>query len=256
MRKSVFVLIFSLLLLLVAGVMFSRNIYPTLPDISVLDQLPLTEGTLPICDRSGNFLFEYSGTPVAKVNIPLEEISPYLVAATVAVEDRSFFTNRGYSVWAIIRAFLQNVFNHGVVSGASTITQQLVRNVLMPPEERYGQSLSRKIREAWLAVEVTCRFSKERILEIYMNEIYYGGTAYGVEAAAQQYCGVSARDADFQQAALIAGMPQAPSYYSLDENRDAMLARRDDVLRIMQRVSDKDNCIYIGYDRPRVCVSP
>src|SRR5207248_6960353 len=113
-----------------------------------------------------------------------------------------------------------------IMSGASTITQQLVRNVLFSPEERYEQSMSRKLREALLAIRVSQQFSKSQILEMYLNEIFYGNQAYGAEAAAQTYFGKHARDLSVAEASLIAGLPQAPSAYDPFRNLDSARERQ------------------------------
>ena len=132
--------------------------------------------------------------------------------ATIAVEDANFYTNPGVNPASIVRAMYANLTQQGEgQGGASTITQQLVRNVLLPPDERVQQSWQRKIREGILAYRISQQYSKEQILALYLNEIPYGNNAYGAEAAAQAYFGIGVGKLSLAQAALLAGLPQSPS---------------------------------------------
>ena len=123
------------------------------------------------------------------------------------------------------------------VSGASTITQQLARSLLFTPEERTQRTALRKIRETMLAAEITRRYTKDEILELYLNEIYYGNLAYGVEAAAQTYFNTTADKLTLAQASFLAGLPQAPSVYDVYANREATLKRQRQVLGLMVQAS-------------------
>ena len=136
----------------------------------------------------------------------LNKISPDVLAATIATEDQNFYSHPGFDLTAIVRAFWQNTNQGGIVSGASTITQQLARTLLLSPEERAEQSYMRKVREAILAAEITRRYSKDDILELYLNETYYGNLAYGIEAAAETYFQTTADKLTFAQAAFLAGL--------------------------------------------------
>jgi membrane peptidoglycan carboxypeptidase len=138
----------------------------------------------------------------------LDKISPNLVAATIATEDKSFYNHPGFDWTAIGRAFWQNFQGKGTVSGASTITQQLARYLLLSPEERTEQSYMRKVREALLAAEITRRYTKDQILELYLNEFYYGNLAYGIEAASETYFNTTADKLDLAQASFLSGLPQ------------------------------------------------
>jgi 1A family penicillin-binding protein len=153
--------------------------------------------------------------------------------AVVATEDASFYENPGVDGWAILRSAWLNLRSGQIVSGASTITQQLARNLLMSPEERYEQTLTRKLREAILAWRITHRYTKDEILTLYLNEIYFGNLAYGVEAAAQTYFGKHARDLDLAECAMLAGLPQSPPYHNPFENPDNAKARQAVVLNLM-----------------------
>jgi membrane carboxypeptidase/penicillin-binding protein len=143
--------------------------------------------------------------------VPLDQMPLSLKQATIALEDAGFYENPGVDIRGIIRAFWQNYEAGEVVSGASTITQQLVRNVLLPPSERASQSFERKLREAILAIQVSREYSKDQILSLYLNEVYYGNQAYGVEAAAQTYFGKHVWELNPAEATLIAGLPQSPT---------------------------------------------
>ncbi|MGE3909236.1 MAG: transglycosylase domain-containing protein, partial [Chloroflexota bacterium] len=135
----------------------------------------------------------------------------------------------------IARAVYQNLSEQEIVSGASTITQQLVKNVLIPEEERYQQTPSRKIREALLAYQITQKLSKSQILSLYLNEIFYGNQAYGIEAASQAYFGKHARELTLAEASMLAGLPQSPAVYNPLRNPVAAKARQTYVLEQMVR---------------------
>ncbi len=233
------------------------RILQELPDIENLRERASKFETTRILDRNGNVLYEILDPNAGRrTYVPLERISPYLVAATIATEDKEYYNHPGYDVFAIFRAFYQNLSSGDTVSGASTITQQLARNLLFSPEERSNRSYQRKVREAILAAELTRRYSKDEILEIYLNENYYGNLAYGVEAAAETYFRTTADKLTLAQAAFLAGLPQAPSIYDIYTNREATLKRFSDVLVLMYRVSQEQGCIYVSNSPQPVCVDP
>lgn len=163
-----------------------------------------------IYDRHGNELYEVLGEG-RRTRIPIEQVPQHVIDATVSIEDDTFFENRGVDIPGILRAAKDYIQNGYVVSGGSTITQQLIRNVLFDYEYRTEQSINRKIKEALLAVILTQRMSKNEILELYLNEIYYGNLAYGIEAASQSYFGKPASQLTLAEGALLAGLPQAPA---------------------------------------------
>jgi penicillin-binding protein 1A len=158
-----------------------------------------------------------------------KKISPWLPKATVAVEDKRFWRHGGIDPIGITRAFWADVSEGKVVQGGSTITQQLVRNLYISRERTF----TRKLREACLAVKLAQKWSKRRILTTYLNQVYYGSQAYGVEAASQTYFSRPAKKLTLSQAALLAGLPQAPSKYDPFANPDVARARRKQVLRAM-----------------------
>src|SRR5712691_8652671 len=169
--------------------------------------------TAQIFDRKGQLLWEFYDPDGGKRTVvPLSEISQNLIDATLAAEDAFFYEHRGVDLRATIRsAFLTG--SGTSQTGASTITQQLVRNVILSPEERRQVTLTRKAREIILAYQLDEKLSKDEILEMYLNEVYYGNQSYGVEAAAQSYFDKHARDLDVAEAAMVAGLVQSPSEY-------------------------------------------
>jgi 1A family penicillin-binding protein len=191
-----------------------------------------------IYDRNGYLLYEIMDPSGGRrILVPYEQISPYLINATVATEDARFWHHPGVDPIGIARALFQNVQEGGIVSGASTIPQILVRNVLLSPEERTEQTVLRKIREAVLASEVSRRYSKREILEIYLNEVNFGNLAYGIEAAAETYFGKKAGDLTLAEAALLAGLPQAPAYWDPYTNWEGAKRRQAVVLDLMVEAS-------------------
>jgi penicillin-binding protein 1C len=234
-----------------------NRIASSLPDVESLREQAANFETTRILDREGNVLYEIlDPTAGRRTYVPLEDISPYLVAATIATEDANFYSHPGYDAFAIIRAFWQNLTSDDIVSGASTITQQLTRMLLFSPGEQTRQTYTRKIREAILAAEITRRYTKDEILELYLNEIYYGNLAYGVEAAAQTYFGTSARNLDLAQASFLAGIPQLPAVYDVYTNRELTLQRQETVLVLMYQVSQEQGCIYVSNNQQNICVGP
>ncbi len=201
-------------------------------------ELPVapTPATVAVYDRHGAPLHEALDPRQGKASfVPLMELPLHLLNATVATEDASFYSNPGIDPGAILRAVLQNLRGEGIVSGGSTLTQQLARNLWMTAEERSEQSLGRKLREALLALRLTLRLSKEEILELYLNSAPYGHQAIGAEAAARVYFGKSARDLDLAESALLAGLPQAPSAYDPFADMARAKARQRVVLSLMAR---------------------
>ncbi|MEE9615698.1 MAG: transglycosylase domain-containing protein, partial [Anaerolineae bacterium] len=197
-----------------------------------------------IYDREGNLLYEVTDPQGGRrTKVPLSEISPYLIQATVATEDRNFYAHPGFDPIAIVRAIYYGLSERRIVSGASTITQQLARNVLLTPEERVQQTAWRKIKEIVLAAELTRTYrDRNKILEIYLNELYYGNLAYGIQAAAETYFDVNAADLTLAQASFLAGLPQTPATYDpFGGGHDLALSRQEDVLALMVEAG------YIGH---------
>ncbi|MEI8104613.1 MAG: transglycosylase domain-containing protein [Actinomycetes bacterium] len=191
----------------------------------------------PVAIGSNSFVYAADGTllgsiPAERNRVPvtLAHMSRWLPKASVAIEDRRFYQHGGIDYVGITRALWRDVSAGKVVEGGSTIDQQLVRNLYTGRE----QTLQRKLKEACLAIRLSHRWSKDRILATYLNIVYYGNHAYGTEAAAQTYFSRHARELNLPEAALIAGLTQAPSLYDPLHNPTAAIARRNEVLQAMR----------------------
>jgi penicillin-binding protein 1C len=210
------------------------------PDVAQLKAKRSTFASTKVFDRDGNLIVELTDpTSISagrRTYVPLSQISQYLIDATVATEDPNFFRyDVGFDPVAIARVFYYVLTEREFVSGGSTITQQVARNLLLSPEERNERSATRKFREIILANEVSRRYQRSEILEIYLNEINYGNLAYGIEAAAETYFNKTAKELTLGEASLLAGLPQAPAYHDPVANKDRGLARQADVLRLMAK---------------------
>jgi len=168
--------------------------------------------------------------------VPLEEIPPALQQAIIATEDRSFYTNLGVSFEGIARSVLVDLISGSFQEGGSTITQELARNQLLTKEK----TISRKLKEMVLALMITRDFSKRDILAMYLNSVYFGHGAYGVEAAARTYFGRTAAALSPAQCTLLAGLPQAPSYLDPLKNYPAARERQAQVLQSMVQAGTLD----------------
>ena len=178
-------------------------------------------------DSSGAVLTSYSRE--RRLYLSYDELPPRLVQAYISAEDKDFFSHGGIDVMGIARAAWSNLWSSGRPKGASTITQQVAKNLLLNGEVSY----IRKLKEAILARRIEAAFTKQQILELYLNQIFLGRNSYGVEAAAQSYFGKSVVDLDLAQDAYLAILPKAPSTYSPTAHLDRALARRDYVLKQM-----------------------
>ena len=159
-----------------------------------------------------------------------------------------------FDPWALIRALWVNYRTDGQGGGASTITQQLARALLLSPEERAQRTYLRKAREIILATEITRRYTKDEILELYLNEIYYGNLAYGIEAAAETYFGKTANQLTLAEASFLAGLPQSPAVYDIYTNREVTLSRQQQVLVLMFTLSQQKGCITVSNSEVPICV--
>lgn len=187
-----------------------------------------------ILDRHGRLLYEIADPQLGRhTAIPLAQMPDDLKAATIATEDANFYTNPGVDAWGILRALVINLRGGDTLAGGSTITQQVARNLLLDADERAERTLRRKLRESILAWRLNRSYSKDQILELYLNESYYGHVAYGVEAAARTYFGKPASDLDLAECALLAGLPQAPALYDPLTDPDAARERQGVVLDLM-----------------------
>ena len=250
----VFLGLFVVLVVASVAVYQYYTIAASLPNVADLGKRASQFETTRILDRNGNVLYEILDPNAGRrTHVALAKISPYLIAATLATEDKEFYLHPGFDPIAILRAFWQNYTTGETVSGASTITQQLARTLLLP-DERYVQTYERKAREIVLAAEITRQYTKEEILEIYLNENYYGNLSYGIEAAAETYFNTTADKLTLEQGSFLAGLPQAPSVYDIYNNRDETLRRHKQVLELMVVDSQEKNCIYVSTAVQPVCV--
>lgn len=192
---------------------------PIAADLSE-DQIVSTK----IYDRYENLIYEIYADK-RRTPIPLDTIPDYVVQATIAIEDKDFYKHPGFSIAGMARALYKNAFRQ-TLEGGSTLTQQLVKNNLLTPE----RTMRRKLREFALALAVEARYSKDEILEMYLNEIPYGGTAYGIEAASALYFGKAAKDLNLAEAALLAGLPAAPSRFSPFGSRPELAKGRQEAV--------------------------
>lgn len=205
--------------------------------ISILKDLPsptrLASSKIPqstqILDRNDKLLFTIYRNK-DQTFIPLSTIPKYMQEATIAIEDKNFYYHGAIDLRGIARAFISIIF-HKQIQGGSTLTQQLVKNSLLSPE----QTVIRKVKEIILAFATEAFYSKSQILEMYLNQTPYGGTAWGVEAAAKTYFGKHAKDLDLAEAALLAGLPEAPTTNSpFGAHPDQAKKRQEQVLEDMQ----------------------
>jgi len=217
-----FLLIAFLILFFGLFLWYSRD----LPTPGKLVKAQLSQSTR-IYDRKGVLLYSVYQNQ-NRVYVTLPHIPKQLQEATIAIEDKNFYSNQGFDILGYLRA-IRNIVIFKGISGGSTLTQQLVKNVLLTSE----RTLPRKIKELVLAVEVDKKFSKDQILEMYLNDVPYGGTNVGVEAAAEAYFGKKVQDLDVAQDAMLAGIPQAPTTYSPYKPERYYLARTNDVLKAM-----------------------
>ena len=228
LRSSLIILLFLLVGLLTY----------TFWELPSIDSLPDTFMTpsVRITDRNGRLLYEMlPQTGGRNTVLSVENIPHCLKDATIAVEDKHFYTNPGIDLTGIARALWINLRGGETIAGGSTITQQVARNLLMTEEERMERTLRRKLREAVLAWQMTQKLSKDQILALYLNQINYGGMAYGVEAASQTYFGKPASELLLPECALIAGLPQAPGVYNPFTNPDLARERQSIVLGLMEK---------------------
>jgi membrane peptidoglycan carboxypeptidase len=226
-----------LLLLAMTGVGSAISAYgyysQDLPEPGEIQQVEQEFATVKIYDRTGTVLLYEIVDPTGgdRTWMELTDIPQSLRDATIAIEDKTFYTNPGYDAEGIARA-LWNNFTGGTIQGGSSITQQLVKNVLIDPEQRTEISYDRKIRELILAIQISRTYSKDQILEWYLNTNFYGNLAYGAEAASQVYYGKPVGELTLAESAMLAAIPQSPALNPID-NYDLAKERQRLVLDLM-----------------------
>ena len=209
---------------------YAQSFFDSLPSIRGLDSAAFAGDTV-ITDRTGKVLLADVGYHQGdhRQAVLLKNVAPAVIQATVAIEDKGFYTNPGFDAQAILRAIYDDVRTGHIVSGASTITQQLAKQQFLTPDQTY----SRKIKELALAYELSQTYSKNQIMELYLNKSFYGSQSYGVEAAAESYFHIHASEVDLAQAAMLAGLPQAPTEWNPVLNPDSAKVRQTEVLQAM-----------------------
>ena len=228
-------LLTSLLLLLVLSAAAYSWLFRDLPSLEALPQR-LQSPSVRIVDRDGRLLYEVLAEQGGRhAVLPLAEIPLALRQATIATEDHSFYANPGVDWQGVMRSLWINLQGGETLAGGSTITQQVARNLLMEQGERAQRSLRRKLREMALAWQLTRALDKDEILALYLNQSYYGGMAYGVEAAAHTFFGKPVAQLDLAECALLAGLPQAPAAYNPFTDPQAAKERQSIVLGLMEQ---------------------
>ena len=233
------------------------RISATLPSVEELQAKASQFETTRIFDRTGKLIYEIIDPNAGRRSyVKLSDISSYVILATIATEDKNFYANPGYDLPALFRALWQNYTSRTIVSGASTITQQLARNLLMGPDERGQQTVERKAREIILSARITQLYSKDQILELYLNENNYGNMAYGIEAAAESYFHTTASQLTLGQAVFLVGIPQSPSIYDIFTNPDETYHRSEQVMTLVyQYLKENNYCVRLGSNAAPICAS-
>ena len=217
----------GIVLVVSVGMVLMSYFYIKGLDVSLLNQ-PLPEASI-VLDKNGQIASQLSAS---KINaVAFKEIPQVLVDAIVAVEDRRFYEHKGVDMKSIFRAVARDVLKGSYSEGASTITQQLARNLFLTADKTVG----RKLREAAYAIKIETTYSKDDILEMYLNKIYFGEGSWGVQGAAKTYFNKNVTDITLPEAAVLAALPKAPSHYSPFQNEDQALERRNTVLKLMQK---------------------
>ena len=221
---SLFVASIALLFIFIFVASVSRN----LPDPNQLIDREVAQSTK-IYDRSGeHLLYEIHGEE-KRTLISLDDMPAQIKQASIAMEDKNFYKHGGFSIWAMFRTAVTNIV-YNRKAGGSTLTQQFVKNAILSSDKNYV----RKIKEIILAQRIEKKFSKNEILQMYLNEIPYGSNTYGVEAASQKFFAKSVKDLNLAESALLASLPQAPSRYSpYGPNLELLLGRKDYILDLM-----------------------
>ncbi len=213
----------------VSLIVFMLVISRDLPNPNQLIEREINQSTK-IYDRTGeHILYEIHGDE-KRTLISLNDLPDYVKQAPIAIEDKGFYNHGGFSLWAMFRTAITNTL-YNRRAGGSTLTQQFIKNAVLTPEKK----IIRKLKEIVLSYRLEQKFSKDEILQIYLNEIPYGSNAYGIEAATLKYFGKNAKDLTIAESALLAALIQAPSRYSpYGPNKDLLLGRKDYVITLMQ----------------------
>jgi 1A family penicillin-binding protein len=233
------ILVIFLLLALPLG-FFGAKVYNQLkdmPDLALLENYTPIEA-IQIYDRNDKLVCTVEGDEDRRT-VKLSEVAAPMQRAILAAEDHHFYEHHGINLMSIMRAFVINLQAHRVVEGGSTITQQLIKNLFF---EDKGRTLDRKVKEAFMSYEIERRYTKDHILQMYLNQVYFGNGGYGIERAAERWFGKSAAGLDLAQSAFLAGLVKAPSELGNPDNREAALQRQHEIL---------DRMVEFGYVIPQ-----
>ena len=212
---------------------YAQSFFESLPSIQGLDSAGFAGDTL-ITDSTGKVILADVGNHGDhRLAVKLKDVAPVAIQATVAIEDKGFYSNPGFDLAGIVRAAFDNIRAGRVVGGGSTITQQLAKQQFLNPD----QTVSRKIKEIALAYELSQTYSKDQIMELYLNKSFYGSQSYGIEAASESYFQIPASKLDLAQSAMLAGLPQAPTEWNPVLHPDSAKLRQTEVLRAMVRAN-------------------
>ncbi|GAC1474566.1 MAG: hypothetical protein PVSMB3_11940 [Candidatus Dormibacteraceae bacterium] len=225
----------ALAMLLVLGLAadaYAQSFFDSLPSIQGLDSAAFAGDTI-ITDRNGVLLADVGNHGDHRLAVKLKDVAPIMVQATIAIEDKGFYTNPGIDFGGVLRALYDNLRAGRVVGGGSTITQQLAKQQFLTPDRTY----SRKVKELALAFELAQTYSKDQIMELYLNKSFYGSQSYGVEAASESYFHIPASKLSLSQSAVLAGLPQAPTEWNPVLHPEAAKLRQTEVLRAMVRAN-------------------
>lgn len=228
-NKKIVLLLCAGLFLFLGGTLVWAS-FIKLPDLSNFAARKIANSSK-IVDRTGEVVLYDINQGVRRTEIPLSEMGDNIKNATIAIEDQNFYTHKGIRITSIIRSTLINIKEGSFSQGGSTITQQIIKNTLLNKDK----TITRKIKEWVLALKLEKYFTKNEILEIYLNDNPYGGTIYGIEEASQAFLNKNAKDLTVAEAAYMAAIPKAPTYYSpFGKNKDKLEARKNTVLKKMK----------------------
>lgn len=230
-NKKIVLGLFAIFFLFLGGTLLWAALI-RLPDLSNFEARKIANSSK-ILDRTGEIVLYDIHQSVRRTEVPLSEMGEYIKQASISIEDENFYTHKGIRPTSIIRAVFVNITKGSLSQGGSTITQQIIKNTLLNTDKK----ITRKIKEWVLAIKLERQFSKDQILEIYLNDNPYGGTVYGVEEASQVFFSKHSKDLSIAEAAYLAAIPQAPTYYSPSgKNKDKLEARKNTVLKKMNEL--------------------
>src|ERR1700745_32483 len=210
---------------------YAQSFFDSLPSIQGLDSAAFAGDTL-ITDNTGKVVLADVGNQGDhRLAVKLKDVNPVMIQATVAIEDRGFYSNPGFDLAGIIRAAFDNLSAGHIVGGGTAIPRQCAKQQFLTPDK----TVDRKIKELGLAYELSQTYSKDQIMELYLNKSFYGSQSYGIEAAAESYFRIPASKLDLAQSAMLAGLPQAPTEWNPVLNPDAAKLRQNEVLQAMGR---------------------